>query len=423
VNKAAFYYSQREASNPMKVRATILAVLVMLLCSSASRAQGPVRSPAELGPSVQGSNQFAVELYAHLRSARGNLFFSPWSLSTALALAQAGARGGTAEQMAQTLHLAPDTKDRQRRFTAGHQGSTRDGAARGLRLLLVNTLWGQTHYGFQPAYLKTAKDSFGAELVEVDFGYAPGAARKTINDHIARQTEGKIQDLIPDRLLDATTRLVLTNAVYFEANWATPFPKAHTKEGLFHSGKDQTAKVQFMNLTARLPYFEDNKLQALELPYAGGELALDVILPRALDGLGLLEKDLTSATLAEWVRRLRSRSVAVALPRFRTSAQFELREVLSQMGMPVAFSETDADFSGMTENEAPLYLAAVVHKAFVEVSEEGTEAAAASAVAAKVRSIDVSPSSVFRADHPFLFLIRDKRSGKILFLGRLCEPR
>lgn len=379
--------------------------------------------PGAAAALVQGNNQFACDLYARLgASTQGNVFFAPYSLSTALALAHAGAGGETAEQMTKALHLSQDANALHAGFAALQREMVGTNKPRAVQFQTANALWGQKDYGFQPVFLSTLKEHYGATLHEVDFHQAAGEARKAINDNVEKLTQGKIRDLMPDGVLTNQTRLVLTNAIYFKGTWATPFAKGKTRDDPFSVSKDKKVKAAFMRLTCPVAYFEDSLLQAIELPYTGGDLGLVVLLPRKLDGLTEVDRALSAGHLADWSARLKTRKIDVHLPRFQLTGEFELKDALAGLGMTLPFNEARADFSRMTENEAPLCLAAVVHRAFVEINEEGTEAAAATAVIAKPRSLANLGQPVFRADHPFVFLIRDRRSGNILMIGRLCNP-
>ena len=383
---------------------------------------------------VEGNNMFALELYAKLRSQRGNLFVSPYSISTALAMAQAGARGRTASQMAQVLHLPTATSEKQelstvapdeRQVASAYGRIIKDLNKRGQKgaytLTVANALWGQKGFGFLKEYLELVRTEYDGRLTEVDFVRAADAARKTINTWVEKQTRGKIKDLIPEGVLDSTTRLVLTNAIYFKGNWARQFKKDQTQGGAFTLIGGRTIQVPMMNQTAEFRYMETQTLQALELPYVDKELSMVILLPKEKDGLSKLEETLTSEELSQWLARLFSREVVVSIPKFKATTQFSLASVLQSMGMTDAFSGS-ADFSGM-DGKKDLFISAVIHKAYVDVNEEGTEAAAATGVVMKLTSLGPSETPVFRADHPFLFLIRDNKSGGILFIGRVMDPK
>ena len=325
--------------------------------------------------------------------------------------------------MAKVLHF-PTTNGNIHASFAGFHKNLRDaGAASACRLSLANRLWGQQGYEFLPEFLAITRESYGAELAQVDFAGQTEAARQQINTWVLKQTEGKIKDLLPPGVLTNLTRLVLTNAIYFKGNWSKPFPRSATRDDLFHVAGDKTTPVPFMSRQDDLSYWAGEGVKVLELPYGKGDLTAVVLLPDQIDGLPALEGKATAGKLDRWLTGLRKRKVQVFLPRFRLASQFSLRDLLTAMGMKRAFSPDLADFSGMSTHEQ-LYLSAVIHKAFVDVNEEGTEAAAATGVAVAVRAAMVpSEPAVFRADHPFLFLIRDRKSGSILFLGRVVNPQ
>jgi serpin B len=372
-------------------------------------------------PIVKGNNEFALDLYSQLRDGQGNLFFSPYSLSTALAMTYAGARGQTAEQMATVLHF-PRNADQLHPDFAALIRQLQGGQTDGCELHLANALWGQKGHGFRADFLKLIEAHYGAGLREVDFAEATEEARQTINAWVEQQTQDKIKDLLEPGILDSLTRLVLTNAIYFKGAWATPFEHSQTRDGPFLVTPQQRVTVPMMHQVSRFNYLETDDFQVLELTYSGGRLALMIFLPRKVDGLAEFERTLSADNLARWAAKLRSRKVAVELPRFKVTGTFLLNDVLSQMGMPLAFDQMRADFTGMDDGEPGLYLFAVVHKAFVDVNEEGTEAAAATAAVMSLRGISTEKPQVFRADHPFVFLIRDIATSSILFLGRLTNP-
>lgn len=383
---------------------------------------------------VKGNNEFALELYAKLRTQEGNLFFSPYSISTALAMAYAGARGETESQMAKALHFSMPhqlSTDRERSlsdewrsvFCFNWCGIVEDlnvrGAKGGYELSVANALWGQQGYGFLAEFLELIKKDYGGELNEVDFVNASETARQTINSWVEKQTRNKIKDLIQQGMLNSMTRLVLTNAIYFKGNWARQFEKDKTKESPFTLISGKKVNVPMMNQTAEFNYMEADDFQGLELPYVNDELSMIILLPRKVDGLSSLEEKLVLEKFLGWLSELGKRKVIVSMPKFRMTSQFSLADVLRSMGMTDAFSEK-ANFSGMN-GKRDIFISAVVHKAYVDVYEEGTEAAAATGVV-MVTSAMPGQIPVFRADHPFLFLIRDNKSGSILFIGRAMNP-
>lgn len=369
---------------------------------------------------VTGSSAFACDLYGKLRSQPGNLFVSPLSISTALTMASAGAAGATLGEMAKVLHLPEQA--------AAHAGaaelarSLTAGAGVGkYELRIANALWTQQGFPLQDEFLATLKKYYGAAPEQADFAGNPEASRAAINTWVERQTNEKIKDLFPPGIIDGLTRLVLANAVYFKGDWRQPFNVGSTTDGPFAAASGPV-QVPMMQQTSNFRYAEGDGWQALGMAYKGGSLEMVVVLPRTTDGLTKLESKLTADALAGFLRGLSMERVAVSMPRFKAMAQFNLNESLEALGMVKAFSRTDADFSRMTAGD-PLRIQAVVHKAYVDVNEKGSEAAAATGVAIGVRS--AAPSGKpkeFKADRPFLFLIRDTSSGAVLFLGRLVKP-
>lgn len=371
---------------------------------------------------VWGNNEFAFDLYKKLRGREGNLFLSPFSISTALAMTYAGARGGTEARMAKVLHLTLPGEELHSAFAELIRGLDEGKKGRGYELVVANALWGQKGYGFLKEYLDLTRSCYGAGLHEVDFEKAAEAARKTINAWVEEKTKDKIKDLIKPGVLDSLTRLVLTNAIYFKGQWASRFKEEETKDSPFTLSSGKKINVPMMNQTEEFGYIEDGNAKALELPYKGDRLSMVVLLPKKVNGLAGLEESLTAKKLSKWLSAVRKQEVVVSLPRFKFTSEFGLADVLKSMGMTDAFSLPPADFSGM-DGKKDLFISAVIHKAFVEVNEEGTEAAAATAVVMKLEAAMPEPIPVFRADHPFLFIIRDTKTGSILFMGRVAKPR
>jgi serpin B len=408
--------------------AWVVAVAGVFALPTAARAEAAKKNADEAMAAAKSCNAFATDLYARLSSDEPtNLFFSPYSVSVALAMTYAGAAGDTQAQMAKVLHLAtPGAKVPPAGEVAKSFGrlakllESRDKNS-GYRLRVANRLWGQQGFHFMPTFLGLTKDNFGAELGLLDFRQAD-AARETINRWIAEQTDDKIQDLIAAGVLTDNTRLVLTNAIYFKARWTHEFEKADTTDAPFHTSATAEITVPTMHQSERLRYAAADEMQMLELPYgADHSLSMLILLPKKVDGLADLERRLTSDNLQKWSKDLKPRLVEVDLPRFKMTAQFSLSDTLKAMGMPLAFSG-NADFSGMSTQKR-LLISAVIHKAFVDVNEEGTEAAAATAIAIADMAMPPTNDKVtFRADHPFAFLIRDRRAESILFLGRVNRP-
>lgn len=407
-------------------RSVIAGLLASAVLAAPATAEKPDDAKADRAAVAQGDNQFALDLYAKLRGEDGNLFFSPYSISTALAMTRAGARGDTAAEMDKVMHFTLPQEKLHSAFAALIKEVNGDPAdkKRGYQLNTANALWGQKDFGFKADFLKLVKDDYGAGLNELDFIGAPEPARQTINGWVEKQTQNKIKDLLKQGDVTPDTRLVLTNAIYFKGDWASQFKKDQTKDEPFHLGADKKADAPLMHQQGEYGYFDGGTFQALELPYAGKNLSMVVLLPKTIDGLGDLEKDLTADKLAGWIGKLHKQEVIVTLPKFKTEQRVSLGKTLSEMGMKLAFDDQKADLSGMAGKPGTLFISDVIHKAFVDVNEEGTEAAAATAVViARPSAIHVEPPTpVFRADHPFLFLIRDVRSDSILFLGRLADP-
>jgi serpin B len=396
-------------------------VPLLFLQEAAAVAQTSPSPTPDQAAVVEGNNAFAVELYGQLRMQNGNLFFSPESISTALAMAYAGARGDTASEMAKALHftLPPDRLHP----AMGALFANLNAAHDGYQLRVADALWAEKDYTFLDDFLKLTSTDYGAGFRPVDFKTAPEAVRLTINQWVEQQTAGKIKDLLQSGVLTPATRLVLTNAIYFKGNWQTQFDKAQTRDEDFHLSAAQTVKAPLMNLQGRFNYFNGGTFQALEIPYESGDLSMIVFLPNDAGGLPALEQSLTAASAQQWLGQLRPGSkIILALPKFKMTGQFGLNGALTALGMRQAFEQGVADFSGMT-GKRDLWISAAIHKVFVDVNEEGTEAAAATAIV--MRSLAVTrkqPPIVFRADHPFIFLIRDNRSGGILFMGRVTDP-
>lgn len=371
---------------------------------------------------VRGNTDFALDLYARLREVPGNVFFSPYSISTALAMTYAGARGQTAAEMAEVLHFGLPQEALHPAFSRLRAQVEGDAGKERRELSVANRLWGQEGHPFLAPFLAVTRDCYRAPLAQVDFIEQAEAARQAINRWIEENTRNRIKDLIEPGLLGPDTRLVLTNAIYFKGDWAKPFKRQATHPGPFFTGCGREVKTPLMNQTGNFRYLKEEGFAALELPYKGDDLSMILFLPDRKEGLPAFERTFTASAALQATEKLRrqfSREIWITLPRFEMAYQCQLSEALIAMGMPRAFDPDRADLSGMTE-AADLFVDAVIHKAFVKVDEEGSEAAAATAAALGTLSGDSPPT--FRADHPFLFLIRDERTGSILFMGRVVDP-
>jgi len=395
-----------------------------VLESDKERITSPDVSTSERASLVEGNSAFAFELYRAIKEKEGNLFCSPYSISLALAMTYAGARGETAQQMADTLQfmLEQDKLHPAFNWLDAELASRGEGAAgkdgEGFRLNIVNAIWGQKDYEFLSSFLDVLAENYGAGLRILDFITEAEKSRVTINDWVSDQTEGRIEDLIPEGAIDEWTRLVLTNAIYFNAAWKYPFDKHMTADGPFYLLDGGQVSVPMMKQTESFGYTEGEGYQAVELLYDGGELSMVILLPEA-GNFEAFEETLNAQQVDAIINDLQNTQVALTMPRFEFDSEFSLKDTLAGMGMPIAFSGA-ADFSGMTGNPE-LFISEVVHKAFVAVDEAGTEAAAATAVIMELTAVPEPPVEV-TIDRPFIFLIRDIDTGAILCVGRVMNP-
>lgn len=407
----------------MRYGTNISATLVAIAWGTA--VMGAEEKPASPAPPelIEATTQFTVDLFrAAASGGSGNVFASPLNVATALDMTALGARGETATQIAKVLHLPPD-----RAFGGiGELAATVRGVIKAAdgddaNVSTANAGWFDEGETIRPEYIEAVRRSFGAEPHRVDFGRSPDAAREVINRWVAEQTREKIPDLLkPDHVRPGTS-FVLTSAIYFKGYWQSPFDPKLTGDDTFQSPAGPVPAKMMNQPSGRLPYREDEEVQLVGLPYKEASLSMLVVLPRKPDGLADVEASLTAAKIQGWATNLSPTAVNLSLPRFQSTAEFELKDVLSALGMPDAFDPSKADFSGIT-GDRDVILSAVVHKAFVEVEEKGTEAAAATAVVGLRMSAIPRPPVVFRADRPFLYLIRDMTTGAILFIGRLARP-
>ena len=399
-------------------------VAAILAAAGASLAAG---SPADdVARLARASNAFAFDLYKEVRKRPGNQIVAPASLSTALTMAWAGARGTTADEMKRVLHLdlAPAAATK----ASGTLTAALTDPQRPVVLRIANRLFGEKTYRFEPAYIEATRAAFGASLEPMDFRVASEASRGSINGWVEAQTEKRIANLIPPGGVDPQTRLVLVNAVYFLGGWDEAFPPKATGTEPFHTSKTAVKDVPTMHRSGTIACFQSESagLQAIELPYKGRGLSMVIVLPDAVDGIAAVETRLTAAVFDTIVANLHNGQVSLSLPRFEVApaASLSLASTLAALGMPAAFDRDKADFTGIANPAAPrdrLYVGAAFHKAFVKADEKGTEAAAASALSMAVRG-EAPRVVTFKADHPFLFLIRDTATGLILFMGRVTDP-
>ena len=394
--------------------------------SEKERKTSPVVSAGDQAELAAGNRAFAFNLYQQVRDWDGNIFYSPHSISLALAMTYAGARDETEQQMADALRFTLPQDRLHPAFNAldlelagrGENTSGTDGDE--FRLNIVNRIWGWIDYEFLSEFLDTLAENYGAELSLLDFVGAPEASRIAINDWISDQTEGRIEDLIPPGSITPLTRLVLTNAIYFLGAWSHPFDEAATRDQPFYLLDGSQVDAAMMRQGETFGYAAGDGYQAVELPYEGNELSMVILLPDA----GRFEEfdaALEAARVETILQDLNYRAINLSMPKFTFEWEVGLASVLSAMGMPIAFDAFNADFSGMTDVEQ-LYISGVIHKAFVAVDEEGTEAAAATAVVVGTTSVEPEPELVVTVDRPFVFLIRDVETEAILFVGRVMDP-
>jgi serpin B len=370
---------------------------------------------------VSRNSEFALDLYQEMAGTRENVFFSPFSISTALAMTYAGARGNTRQEMAEALHFPLDQSILDAEFDQLRSHLQRIQKEGHVRLHMANALWVQSGYQLEPEFKSRNKQFYGADLSSLNFRVDPEDSRFEINQWVEGETEGKIKELLSHGTVNESTRLVLTNAIYFLGEWVNKFDPKRTQKMAFWFAQERKSESSMMVQTATFGYAEDETMQVLEMPYKGRALSMVILLPREIDGLMQLENDLNIQSLTRCILRLNQREVKVIFPKFKMIQGYNLKELLEALGMNDAFS-LYADFSGI-EPKKELFISIVAHKAHIDVDEAGTEAAASTAVVMMEKvALHDTPIPEFKADHPFLFFIRDKRTGTILFLGKLQNP-
>jgi len=398
--------------------------------SEKPRLMAPDVPQGDLNQLAQGNTAFALDLYHAASGDQDNVFFSPYSVSLALAMTYAGSRANTEQQMAGVMHYdLPQDKlhpgfnwlDQELAGRKNIENGSAGADGKGFRLNVVNDIWGQDGYSFLSPFLDTLSGNYGAGLRRLDFQKDPDKARLIINDYISEHTEQRIKDLIPSGIIDTLTRLVLTNAIYFNASWLYQFSPDKTGDGLFTrlDGTQITVPMMHYQDPASLGYFQGNGFQAVEMPYEGSKLSMVILLPDE-GQFESFQSSLNADKLTQVLGQEASELMYLTMPKFSFSSKFMLSKVLIGMGMNDAFSPADADFSGI-DGSRNLYIGEVIHQAFVKVDEAGTEAAAATAVIMQVAAMPVQQKNVI-IDRPFVFLIRDVPTGTILFMGRVLEP-
>jgi serpin B len=403
-----------------------IAVLSLALLPLQLRAQ-PVPPP----PLVQAENTFAVDLYGKLSQTHGNLFFSPYSIAATLEMVYFGAKGATADQIARTLHLnllaSPnDTSILQTALfnAAQAQKLFAEGDTNGFSLHSANALWGDKSFQFNPDFISGIKAGFGGDLEPVNFKH-PIRASARINEWVAAQTKGKIQNLIAPEMLADDPAMVLTNAVYFKAAWLSFFDPSETTQATFHTASGRDVIASMMNIAPKLGLTQADGIKLLCIPYQA-DATMIIILPDNRNNMPAIEAGLTTLKLDAWLASIQYVPVILSMPKFQASDEFQLKNILMSLGINTAFNQKEADFTGIASDpNRPIYLDAVVQKSYINVDEKGTEAAAATAALMGVSAgIEAPPPPPveFIADHPFIYLIRANQNGAILFMGRVDDP-
>jgi serpin B len=370
-----------------------------------------------------GNSGFAFDLYGKIKgdsnAPKGNLFFSPYSVSTALAMTYGGARGETKEQMAKTLRFTLPDQNLYSAFGNLQKQLIQENKLRGYQLLLANALWCQKGEPFLKDFLDLTQNYYGAGTNQVDFVNETEKSRQEINSWVEEKTNEKIKELIPPDGVERETVLVLTNAIYFKGDWKFKFKRKDTEQADFFISKEDKIKVDMMHIKEKFKYYADEKMQAVELPYKSNETSMLVLLPNETESLKEIEDTLTAESLSNLLSKITTEKIDVYFPKFKMKwGSFSLNNVLKKLGMLDAFDRDKADFSGIN-GKGGIWISDVFHQAMIEVNEQGTEAAAGTGVVI-VKSFHIEP--IFRADHPFIFIIKDNRSGSILFMGRVINP-
>jgi len=395
-----------------------------VLKSDKARITEPASTAADIKTLIEGNTAFGFNIYRILSKTGDNIFYSPYSISAALAMTYAGARSESEQRIADTmqfmlpqsnLHAAFNSMD----IELGSRGQGAKGKDdKGFRLHVVNAIWGQKDFSFLPAFLDVLAENYGAGLRIVDYINETEKSRIKINSWVSEQTEQRIKDLIPAGALNAMTRLVLTNAIYFNAAWADQFNENATMNAPFYLIDGKEKSVSIMKNTASYRFAEGEGYRAVELPYDGGELSMVILLPQT-GSFSTFQSSLNAGEVQNIIESLENRQITLSIPKFKFDSQFSLKEALTAMGMGPEFTP-DADFSGMT-GERDLFISDVLHKAFVAVDESGTEAAAATAVIMKATAMPMQPLEI-TVTRPFIFFIRDIQTGAVLFIGQILNP-
>jgi serpin B len=392
-------------------------ILLIFICAMIGFSQ-----KSDVACVVRGNTDFAIDIYQKIRSESDNIFFSPYSISTAFAMTYVGARSETEKQMAQVFHFSLAQGQFHPAFSELQSILQSLQEEFDFKLNIANALWLEKSYSLLSEFLEVNQKYYDANLFHLNFKEDTEKSRLKINDWVEEKTEEKIKNLLAEGVITALTRLVLTNTIYFKAEWEMQFNPDITKKDDFWMTTENKTEVQMMYQKSYFGYMENDDIQVLEMRYKGEALSMFVILPKKIDGLCDLESHLSSETLNKWTSNIKRKEVRVYMPKFKTTQDLNLKKILVSMGLADAFS-LNADFSGM-EPKKELYITDAVHKAFIEVDEAGTEAAAATAVGIGMKTaLPIEEPPVFRADHPFFFVIRNNTTESIIFMGRLANPR
>ena len=405
---------EKAGRDPAKLREDIESFAVQAGLPAFETGGQPSGAKKLSAAAAEAVNKFAFDIYARAAKNSGSVFLSPYSISSALSMTFAGARGGTAEEMERVLHISPDIHRHMAALTSEMNSVSREEAV----VSIANAVWPAKQERLLPEFVQTVRESYGAGIAPLNYKASPSGAAKTINAWVSRHTEDKIKDIISPNALTKDTSLVLTNAVYFKAEWRSKFEPDASMSELFHISDSKSVKVVMMHRTGRdVKYLRTGNAAIAELPYKDSRFSMLIMLPDEKTALSNFEKGLTAGKLSEWQAAMKASYVSLSVPRFRTEASYELSDMLKEMGMPSAFNG-EANFSGIN-GRMDMFIGGVLHKTFIEVGEEGTEAAAATAVILSKMSAPAPETPIeFRADRPFVYIIRDNASGAILFIGR-----
>jgi serpin B len=411
--KGSLYPSFCNGSKIIPMRILLLFMMVVTGCAQLSGNSEDKKTGSDIPPD---NNRFAFQFYQRLDDVQENLFFSPYSITSAMAMTYNGAEGKTRREMSEVFGFSGDKE----KLSASYQSLQEHFASlnrEDLELNIANSLWAQKDYSFKGEFLDLNRKYFSAGLQKVNFREDYQGVRRQINRWVEEKTNNKIEDLIQEGVLDRLTRLVLVNAIYFKGRWANPFNKDRTRNENFYTLEGEI-QVPFMHNTLTLPYFENDVFKAVSLPYVDRKMSMIILLPHKRHEIKKLEDDLSPQLYSTLRDSMQKQEIKLAVPRFQMKKKYNLNDKLQAMGMRSAFGR-GANFSAMTGNR-DLYINDVVHQSFVEVNEKGTEAAAATGVV--MRKTSAITGKKFKADHPFVFMIIDEKTDAILFFGRLSNP-